>query len=101
MSLEGPKIGQYVKVLRGRDRGKYAIIIRKVDDRFVMIADGDKRKFDQPKKKNLLHLQLMNAHSPEVVESIKETSRVSNGKLRYAIQKLMELEQQEAQEKGE
>ena len=53
-----PQLGQIVKVLRGKDAGQYAVVIGIVDERFVWIADGDKRQFDQPKKKNVLHLQL-------------------------------------------
>lgn len=96
-----PRVGQIVKILRGRDTGKVAVIVGLVDARFVLIADGDKRKFDQPKKKNLLHLQLQDTLSREVVESLKETGRVTNGKLRFALNKFIEAEQADAQEKGE
>lgn len=81
-----PQIGQIVKVLRGRDAGKYAVIIG-LEDRFALIADGDKRKFDNPKKKNLIHLELQNEVSSEVVESIAETGRVTNGKLRFVVRR--------------
>ncbi len=30
-------------MLRGKDEGNYAVIIGTVDERFVLIADGDKR----------------------------------------------------------
>jgi large subunit ribosomal protein L14e len=96
-----PQLGQIVKVLRGRDLGNYAVVVGMIDQRFIWIADGDKRKFDQPKKKNLLHLQLQNTISSEVVESLMETGRVTNGKLRYALNKFVEIQQIEAQEKGE
>lgn len=82
-----PQIGQIVKVLRGKDEDSFAVIIAIVDERFVMIADGDKRKFDQPKKKNVLHLDLQPAVSQEVTSSLQETGRVTNAKLRYVIQK--------------
>ncbi|MCU6711692.1 KOW domain-containing RNA-binding protein [Paenibacillus sp. J5C_2022] len=82
-----PQIGQLVKVLRGKDEDSYAIIIAIVDERFVLIADGNKRRFDQPKKKNVLHLELLPAISPEARDSLQETGRVTNAKLRYAIQK--------------
>jgi ribosomal protein L14E/L6E/L27E len=88
-----PQLGQIVKILRGRDLNKFAVIISIVDQRFLWIADGDKRKFDQPKKKNLLHLQLQDAISQEVVNSIMETGRVTNGKLRYALNKFVENQQ--------
>ncbi|MNJ72654.1 hypothetical protein D3C77_693410 [compost metagenome] len=56
-----------------------------------MIADGHKRRFDQPKKKNVLHLELLPAISPEVSSSLLETNRVTNAKLRYAIQKYVNV----------
>jgi len=96
-----PQLGQIVQILRGRDLGKYAIVIGLVDQRFALIADGDKRKFDHPKKKNLLHLQLQNEISDVVVNSLKETGRVTNGKLRYALAKYTDTLQTESQAKGE
>ncbi|CAM4482855.1 KOW domain-containing RNA-binding protein [Paenibacillus tarimensis] len=83
-------IGRIVKVLRGKGQDGLAVIIGIVDDRFVLIADGDKRRFDDPKKKSLLHLELTEAISSEVVNSMQETGRVTNAKLRFAIQKYIE-----------
>ncbi|MFD2615192.1 hypothetical protein [Paenibacillus gansuensis] len=85
-----PKLGQIVKIRKGRESGKYAVIIGIEDGRFVAIADGDKRKFDQPKKKNLLHLELQDWISSEVVDSLRESDRVTNGKLRFAVAKFIE-----------
>jgi large subunit ribosomal protein L14e len=96
-----PQLGRIVKVLSGSDSGQYAVIIGLVDFRFVLIADGDKRRFDSPKKKNRLHLQLQPSISSEVVTSILETGRVTNGKLRFVIAKFVESLQAEANEKGE
>lgn len=95
-----PKIGQIVKILRGRDYGQYAIVISVVD-KFAFVVDGDKRKFDKPKKKNLLHLELQDSISSEVVNSMLETGRVTNGKLRFALNRFHEEQHQDAQEKGE
>ena len=86
--------GCIVRVLRGRDAGKHAVVIGTVDERFVLIADGDKRKFDQPKKKNILHLHLTAYVSNEVADSIRETGRVTNGKIRYALSRFAESELQ-------
>ncbi|WP_338557031.1 KOW domain-containing RNA-binding protein [Paenibacillus sp. KS-LC4] len=82
-----PQVGQIVKVLRGKDEDCYAIVISIIDERFVMIVDGDKRRFDSPKKKNVLHLELQPVISSEVVNSLLESGRVTNTKLRYVIQK--------------
>jgi len=101
MDRQIPEVGQIVKVLRGRDPGPYAIVIGVVESRFALLADGASRKFDQPKKKNLIHLQLQDAISSEVAASIKETGRVTNAKLRFAIARFMDHLQAEAHEKGE
>lgn len=82
-----PKLGQVVRIIKGRDEGKYAVIIRIIDDRFVLLADGDKRKYDRPKKKNLKHLDLMDYISLEIKSSLQESGRVSNGKLRFVVNK--------------
>lgn len=85
-----PRIGQLVTVLRGKDEGTHAVIVALVDERFVMIADGHKRKAQEPKKKNLLHLALHPQVSEEVADSLRESGSVTNGKLRFAIQKYIQ-----------
>ncbi len=95
-----PQIGQLVRILQGRDAGQFAIVLKVLDERFVFIADGDKRKFDRPKKKNINHLEFFDYVSPEVQNSISETGRVTNGKLRFAVSKFVN-EQITDFEKGE
>ncbi|MGD7046374.1 KOW domain-containing RNA-binding protein [Jeotgalibacillus proteolyticus] len=80
-----PGIGQIVQVNKGRDTGVYAVVIHRLDDTFVLIADGERRKFDRPKKKNIQHLTSCDYISPAVQSSISETGRVTNGKLRHAV----------------
>ena len=84
-----PQIGQFVCITKGRDARQYAIIIGILDERFVLLADGDKRKFTNPKKKNIQHLEFFSCVSPEVQSSIRETGRVTNGKLRFALTKFV------------
>jgi large subunit ribosomal protein L14e len=84
-----PRIGQVVRILQGREAGQFAIVIGELDDRFVLLADGEKRKYDRPKKKNLNHIEVFDYISPEVQNSLLETGRVTNGKLRFAISKFV------------
>lgn len=95
-----PQIGQLVRIMQGRDAGQFAVVLKVLDERFVFIADGDKRKFDRPKKKNINHLEFFDYVSPEVQNSISETGRVTNGKLRFAVSKFVN-EQITDFEKGE
>ncbi|WP_317889884.1 KOW domain-containing RNA-binding protein [Sutcliffiella deserti] len=83
------QVGQIVLITQGRDAGQYAVIIKILDERFVVLADGDKRKYDRPKKKNIHHLEFFDYVSPEVQNSMIETGRVTNGKLRFALTKFV------------
>ncbi|HEU5139019.1 MAG TPA: KOW domain-containing RNA-binding protein [Bacillales bacterium] len=85
-----PKLGQLVKILRGKDYDQYSVIVEIINQRFVRIADGDRRKFDRAKKKNLIHLELQDFISPEITRSLEEAGRVTNGKLRFAVAKFLE-----------
>lgn len=96
-----PQIGQIVKILRGRDSGAYAVIIGLENQRFALIADGNNRKFDHPKRKNLLHLELQNEISEIVASSLNETGRVTNGKLRHALAKYTQTLDSKLEAKGE
>lgn len=95
-----PRVGQFVIVSSGRDAGQYGIIVKLLDEKFILLADGNKRKFDHPKKKNIHHLRLFDQVSPEVQNSIVETGRVTNGKLRFALAKFLN-ERQSDKEKGD
>ena len=84
-TFELPEVGQIVEILRGRDRGAFAVVIGHEVDRYVLIADGDKRKTENPKKKNVLHLRKMQQASQDVADAVAREGRVTNAKLRYAM----------------
>lgn len=52
-----PTIGLVVRALAGRDQGGYFVVVA-VEDGFVRIADGKRRKLTAPKRKNVRHLQM-------------------------------------------
>ncbi|MDB4867964.1 MAG: hypothetical protein JWR03_2297 [Cohnella sp.] len=91
------KPGDIARSRRGKDEGQLCIILDLVGERSALVADGDKRRFDRPKRKNVLHLEPLGIHSEEVANSLRETGRVTNAKLRFAIGKA----EAHAEEKGE
>lgn len=85
IQLPEPLIGQIVEVTKGRETGQYAVIIGMLNERFVLLADGNKRKYDQPKKKNIQHIRFTGELAMEAFESIQESGRVTNSKLRFVL----------------
>lgn len=51
------KAGDVVKSLAGHDSGKHFVVIATLNDKFVLIADGVRRKAEEPKQKNVKHLR--------------------------------------------
>ena len=99
---EEVRIGQVVFIKKGRDREKYAVIVHIHDARYVCIADGEKRKFDHMKRKNLLHLEVLPFRNDEIAYLIAQTGRVQNSKLRQTISQYIEQQHaEEIQTKGE
>lgn len=49
--------GRVVQSTQGRDAGRHFVVLQVVDDRHVLMADGQSRKIDHPKKKKMMHLR--------------------------------------------
>lgn len=56
--------GRIVRSKAGRDCGRLFVVLSEVDCDFVMMADGDLRKIDRPKKKRRKHLSATPALVP-------------------------------------
>lgn len=82
-------IGQKVWMNIGRTEFILLLSLELLTIIIVLTADGEKRTFHSPKKKNINHLTLYDCVSPEVQNSINETGRVTNGKLRFSLLKFV------------
>ncbi len=81
-------IGQVVKSIRGRDKGRFFIVRDIIDANHVFIVDGDIRKLDKPKKKKLKHLVRLNIRSREFKERVEEGKKINNAFIRRELEKL-------------
>jgi ribosomal protein L14E/L6E/L27E len=81
-------VGQIVKSKAGRDKDRTFVIIGVVDQQYVLVADGDLRKVDKPKKKKVRHLAKYNIVSEDIKQKIDNNDKVSNLLLRRELEKL-------------
>ncbi len=77
--------GDIVLSKAGRDKNKYFIVLETVDENFVMIADGDVRKVDSPKRKKCKHLENTGNKSEFIKEKLGEGVRVTNPDLKKEL----------------
>jgi len=85
---EDLSVGQVVKVSSGRDKGRLFFIVKIVDDEYVLIADGKKRKLVKPKLKKVKHLKKYNFINNEVKRKIISDQEITDCFLRAELTKL-------------
>lgn len=56
--------GQIVKSLAGHDKDCIYMIVR-AEGSFIWVADGKRRRLENPKRKNTAHVQLIKVYVPE------------------------------------
>ncbi len=64
------EIGQLIKSLAGRDKGKHYLVIG-FEGRYVLLSDGQVRSVERPKRKNLKHLQPYRCVAPEIQAEVQ------------------------------
>lgn len=77
-------VGNVVFSKKGRDKGRVFVVLLSLDADFVMIADGDTRKLDRPKKKRRRHLTALPAALPGII-SLHEKNLLKDADLREAL----------------
>lgn len=56
--------GQIVKSLAGHDKDCIYMIVR-AEGSFIWVADGKRRRLENPKRKNTAHVQIIKVYVPE------------------------------------
>lgn len=67
-------VGQYCYSIQGRDKDKVFIVYEVVDEDYVLVVNGDDRTIDNPKAKNIKHLQIINERVDNFYKLIKDNS---------------------------
>lgn len=79
--------GDIVCSKAGHDKGGFAVVLGRVNDDYVMIADGAKRTCETPKLKNQKHLRFV-LTNPKIAHSI-ETARICDVEIRTELAVLL------------
>jgi ribosomal protein L14E/L6E/L27E len=64
--------GNVVISKKGRDKGRYFVVLYTLDAVYAYLTDGDTRKLDHLKKKKLMHLSSVPVLLPEIVEKYEQ-----------------------------
>ena len=78
-------LGRLVKSTAGRDCGRFFIVVGEIDGKYLLLADGDLRSIESPKKKKLKHVKVYDAQAEQVSGQLCEGRGILNAELRKTI----------------
>ncbi|MDF2945229.1 MAG: hypothetical protein K0S01_4087 [Herbinix sp.] len=79
-------IGGYAVSMAGHDSGKCYVIYQK-DSEYVYLVDGKIRTIDRPKKKKIMHVQMLDQSNQTLTDKVINKS-VINEEIKRAIKLL-------------
>ncbi len=81
------KSGQLVRSLAGRDKGKHYLVLKELNEKYVLLVDGRNRTAHKPKKKNKIHLQHYDRGVDD--EALFGKKRITDGQIIRFISELL------------
>lgn len=75
-------LGQVVLSTAGRDKGKLFVVIEQCGEGFVKISDGNLRKIDKGKLKNIKHLKKTNHVICQLKKRLEEDKKITDAEIR-------------------
>lgn len=82
------QIGQFVRSKAGRDKDRIFMVMEIVDEKFLLIADGDLRRIEKPKKKKIRHLAVLPSVNTSLKDKLSGDGKINNAYVRREIEKL-------------
>lgn len=70
--------------------GKAFVVISVINERFLVICDGDIRKIENPKKKNIRHLNVTSMQAYDVLEYLQKGDMPPNHIIKKNIKQLID-----------
>lgn len=75
-------IGKVVLSKAGRDRNNLYVIVRQINEDYVLLANGNTKSIKVPKKKKLKHLNILEYSDDEIISSIKSCDKSTDLKIK-------------------
>ena len=79
------EIGEIVKSNAGRDKDNYYLVTKIIDAKYIEVVDGNKRKINNPKRKNIKHLEKTGYIAEELKVWLENGKRVRNEDVKLVI----------------
>ncbi len=81
-------LGRVAVSTAGRDRRRAFLVVGLSGEGYVLLADGDLRKMDRPKKKKLRHVRLEPSTAEDIRGKLMQGETVQDAQIRKSIASL-------------
>jgi large subunit ribosomal protein L14e len=88
LSGDAPELGTVVLSRAGRDKGRYFVVVGRVDAEYVLLCDGGLRKLQNPKKKKIKHIDVKPVTLPAAREKLERGSGLYDAEIRHGLEAL-------------
>ena len=75
-------IGRMVLSNAGRDKNQLYVLIRQLDSEYVLLSNGATKTMNQPKKKKLKHLSIMEIIDEDLRKAIMDNEKSTDLKIK-------------------
>lgn len=82
-------LGSVVVSTQGRDEGRLYLVSENIDKDYVLVVDGDIRKFANPKKKRIKHLKAMGEVCDTIADKLKTQKKVFDAEVYSALKTII------------
>jgi len=83
-------IGAIVKSKAGRDKGRHFVVTGIIDENYLLLADGDLRKIEKPKRKKVKHVE----YTGDILEALKvkleSKKRITKAEIKKMLSQYLE-----------
>ena len=79
------EVGRAAVSTQGRDKGHAYLVVSVIDDRYVLLADGDTRKLTHPKKKQVKHLRVAPLMAADALSEQNRRANTADAAIRKAL----------------
>lgn len=87
------QVGCVVSSIQGRDQGKLYVVVGIEDQTTVRLADGEGRKVEKPKRKNIKHLRITEVIAGEVSHKAANGKRITDADIRKGLKSLKNFDE--------
>jgi ribosomal protein L14E/L6E/L27E len=95
------ELGRVVISKQGHDKGKAFLVVGLQDEKYVLIADGDSRKLQNPKKKQIKHLIPKPYVAADTLDAIRQQAQTADSDIRKALKTYLNTSSSRPQDKEE